>query len=395
MSMQYLKVTKLKNNPDNPRLIKEEQFKNLCESLKENIDYFEARPILCNTKLVIFAGNQRFKAAKAIGMKEVPCIIMDISEDRQTELMLRDNRTNGVWDKEELPKYGDLLEKVGFTDEELFLESTAEDKSTQEAIEDEVPDGSTIEPFCKKGDLWQLGKHRLLCGDCTDALNVKKLLGDEKPTLIVTDPPYGVNYDPTWRNGYGLGVGKRSLGKVKNDDIIDWSGAFALFDAPVMYVWHAGKYAAQVAESLIKCGYDIISQIIWAKQHFALSRGDYHWQHEPCWYAVKKGHQHNWQGKRDQATVWEIKSNNSFGNAKKEETWGHGTQKPVECMLRPIVNNSKEGGLIVDCFLGSGTTIIACEQSGRICYGCELDERYCDIIVRRWEKLTNEKAVLL
>jgi ParB-like chromosome segregation protein Spo0J len=146
--MQYVKINSLKNNPDNPRLIKDDQFKNLCESLKENMDYFEARPILCNKDMVIFAGNQRFKAAKAIGMKEVPCIIMDISEERQTELMLRDNRTNGVWDREELPKYGELLEKVGFTNEELILESEAEEKNAKEAIE-----ASYKEKFCVIVDL--------------------------------------------------------------------------------------------------------------------------------------------------------------------------------------------------------------------------------------------------
>jgi DNA modification methylase len=146
---------------------------------------------------------------------------------------------------------------------------------------------------------------------------------------------------------------------------------------------------------LENCGFDLVNLIIWHKQHFVISRGDYHYQHEPLWYAVKKGKQHNWQGKRDQSTVWEIANNNSFGNSNKEETFGHGTQKPIECMLRPILNNSAQGESVYDPFGGSGTTLIACERSKRNCYMMELSPIYVDVIIKRWEKETNKKAVLL
>jgi DNA modification methylase len=211
---------------------------------------------------------------------------------------------------------------------------------------------------------------------------------------MVTDPPYGVEYDPSWRDGADLGVGERSRGKVQNDDIVDWTDAYTLFEGDVVYVWHAGKFTHIVAKNLEDCGFDIVSQIIWAKQHFALSRGDYHWQHEPCWYGARKGKKHHWRGARDQSTVWEIKNNNSFGNSNKEETWGHGTQKPVECMQKPIENNSLANDYVYDPFGGSGTTLIACEKTGRRCLMMELDEKYCDIIIRRWQKFTGKQATL-
>ena len=201
---------------------------------------------------------------------------------------------------------------------------------------------------------------------------------------MITDPPYGVDYDPEWRDESDLVVGERSKGKVKNDDRVDWTDAYSLFTGDVVYIWHAGRYAERIAKNLIDCGFEIVSQIIWAKQHFAISRGNYHWQHEPCWYAVRKGKNHRWQGSRDQSTLWEIKNNNAFGNSNPEEKFGHGTQKPIECMARPIRNNSEKGDIVYDPFLGSGTSLIAAEQLGRICYGLELEPKYCDMIIARY-----------
>jgi len=142
------------------------------------------------------------------------------------------------------------------------------------------------------------------------------------------------------------------------------------------------------------CGFDIVSQIIWVKHHFAISRGDYHWKHEPCWYAVRKGKKHNWQGARDQSTTWDIMNNNSFGNKNTEKTWGHGTQKPLECMSRPIVNNSMPGEYIYDPFGGSGTTLIACEKHNRRCLMMEISPLYCEVIIKRWQDFTGKKAIL-
>jgi len=237
----------------------------------------------------------------------------------------------------------------------------------------------------KTGDLWVIGgKHRLLVGDCTDKGNVARLLNGATPHLMVTDPPYGVEYDPEWRNE-ALGEANRAVGLVANDHKADWRETWAMFPAPVAYVWHAGRRASEVQQSLEAGGFKIISQIVWAKQHFALSRGDYHWQHEPCWYAVRDGHGHNWQGSRNQSTLWEINNGLSQGGGDAEMKTGHGTQKPIECMSRPIANNTAPGQLVVDPFLGSGTTLIAAHRLGRTCYGCEIEPKYADVILKRAE----------
>ena len=218
-------------------------------------------------------------------------------------------------------------------------------------------------------------------------------LGDAKPFLMVTDPPYGVEYDPQWRERAGLGR-QRQVGAVANDHQADWSAAYKLFTGDVAYVWHAGVHAAEVAESLAAAEFQIRSQIVWAKQHFALSRGNYHWQHEPCWYGVRKGRSSRWRGDRTQSTVWQIANLNSFGGNRDETVTGHGTQKPVELMSRPILNHTGRGEQVYDPFLGSGTTLIAAEQTERVCLGLEIDPRYVDVIVRRWQEFSGKTAAL-
>jgi DNA modification methylase len=213
---------------------------------------------------------------------------------------------------------------------------------------------------------------------------------------MVTDPPYGVDLEPEWRERAGLNPRTRQGGNLLNDQRIDWSEAWALFPGDVAYVWHAGIHAAEVALSLQRCGFEIRSQIIWRKQHFAISRGAYHWQHEPCWYAVRKGETAGWRGDRKQTTVWEVANLNPFGGEAtgENEATGHGTQKPVEIMRRPILNHTRPGEGCYDAFLGSGSTLIAAESSGRICYGMEIDPRYVDVAVERWQQFTGKEAVL-
>lgn len=238
----------------------------------------------------------------------------------------------------------------------------------------------------KFGDLWECGEHRIICGDCTHVEVVTKLLGDEKPNLMVTDPPYGVEYDPNWRNevdrANGKPYGARAVGRVENDEKSDWREAWTLFEGNIAYVWHAGKHGGQVQESLEVCGLIVRNQIIWAKPRFVISRGDYHWQHEPCWYAVRKNGKGNWCGDRSQTTLWQIEHN-------KSET-GHGTQKPFECMARPVRNNSEIGDLVYDPFLGSGTTMIACENLKRKCRAIELNPAYVAVALQRWSDLTGK-----
>jgi DNA modification methylase len=263
----------------------------------------------------------------------------------------------------------------------LLAESTPQGNTD----EDEVPE-EPEDPVTRIGDVWLLGRHRVRCGDSTSADDVAALLNGVEPHLMVTDPPYGVNYDADWRNHTGnMARSARAIGKVQNDDRVDWSEAWALFPGDVAYIWHAGNKANTVADSLIKCGFKMRAQIIWAKNNIVISRGDYHPKHEPCWYAVKgKGH---WQGSRKESTLWQI------DKLMKSET-GHSTQKPVECMRRPIVNNSAPGQPVYDPFLGSGTTLIAGETEGRPVYGMEIDPKYCDVIVTRWQEFTGKDAVL-
>jgi DNA modification methylase len=209
---------------------------------------------------------------------------------------------------------------------------------------------------------------------------------------MVTDPPYGVDYDPGWRKG--LDTVKRSLGKVAHDDRADWREVWSLFPGDVAYVWHSGTQSHVVADSLISKGFTIRAQIVWAKPHFAISRGHYHPQHEPCFYAVRKtGH---WAGDRKQSTVWQIANGTFQGGATKAEDakTGHGTQKPVECMKRPIENNSTHGQAVYEPFSGSGTTIIAAEMTGRNCHAIEIDPAYIDVAVKRWQDFTGQKATL-
>lgn len=236
------------------------------------------------------------------------------------------------------------------------------------------------------GDVWQLGKHRLACGDATDPATVRNLLGHARPRLMATDPPYGVGYEPEWRR-QALGGSRRASGKILNDHRSDWREAWKLFPGDIAYVWHSGMHASSVELSLAAADFRVRSQIIWDKGRLIISRGHYHWRHEACWYAVRKLKTANWQGDRKQTTVWQIPHRRS--------TTGHGTEKPLECMRRPILHHTLQADAVYDPFLGSGTTIIAAEMTGRRCYGIELSPEYCGLIIARWEQLTGKKAELV
>lgn len=245
------------------------------------------------------------------------------------------------------------------------------------------------------GDVWRLGRHRLMVGDSTDAASVGRLLDGATPFLMVTDPPYGVNYDPGWRDVTSSRGTVLATSEVKNDGRSDWADAYKLFPGDVAYVWHSAVHSLSVLRSLEEAKYLIRAQIIWRKKEIVIGRGHYHWRHEPCLYCVRKGAgSAKWRGGRKESTVWDIANMHATkGNVDDGKT-AHSTQKPVECMLRPIKNHGDAGDAVYDPFLGSGTTIIACEQLGRSCFGMELEPSYADIVIQRWEAFTGERAEL-
>ncbi|MBF0410989.1 MAG: site-specific DNA-methyltransferase [Candidatus Riflebacteria bacterium] len=400
IKFQKLPLKQLIPYARNSRTHSDEQVAQIAASIRE---FGFNNPVLIDEGGGIIAGHGRVMAARKLNIDTVPCIILShLSENQKRAYIIADNKIalNAGWDQEmlllelEALKDADFdLELSGFSEKEL-LELFKENNAGL-TDPDDVPEKQSV-IINQPGNVWLLDNHRLLCGDASVAENVKKLLGKIKPTLMVTDPPYGVNYDAKWRVKYD-GSKRHALGKVENDSIVDWSNVFSLVDCPVAYVWHAGIFSKEVAESLQKCDFKIISQIIWVKPHFVLSRGDYHWRHEPCWYAVKKNSKHNWNGDRKQDTVWEIQSKNGFiegDNEGDKERTIHSTQKPVECMKRPIENNTSPGQAVFEPFCGSGTTIIASEQSGRCCFAMELNPQYCDVIIRRWQNFTGKQAIL-
>ena len=346
----------------------------------------------------LIAGHGRVLAATQLGLTEAPVIVLGhLTEAQRRAYRIADNKLTelGTWDEALLSaELNDLLAEdydlslIGFDDAELeaLLAGEVDPETASREGEDDVPEAPET-PISRPGDLWVLGKHRLLCGDATVATDVERLLGDVTPLLMVTDPPYGVEYDPGWRSKAGAAATRRT-GKVLNDDRADWREAWALFPGDVAYVWHGALHATTVAESLEASGFNIRSQIIWAKDRLVLSRGDYHWQHEPCLYAVKKTGKGHWAGDRKQTTLWQI------ANKDQDAETVHGTQKPVECMRRPILNNSSPGQAVYEPFMGSGTTLIAAETTGRVCLGIELNPAYVDVAVHRWQQFTGQAALL-
>lgn len=374
----------------NARTHSDAQVAQIASSIKE---WGWTTPILVDETGGIIAGHGRVMAARKLGLKEIPVMVAEgWSEGQKKAYVLADNQLalNAGWDNDllkveiaDLDAEGFDLDLIGF--DEKFLANLMADPNEGLTDPDETPE-PPADPVSVLGDVWVMGNHRIVCGSSTEVESVDKALNGVKPHLMVTDPPYGVEYDPEWRERAGLNGPKAAKGKVLNDDKADWRDAWALFPGDVAYVWHAGLYAGTVGDSLIACDFQLRSQIIWAKSVMVMSRGDYHWQHEPCWYAVRKGKTGKYDGGRKQTTLWKI------DKPQKSET-GHGTQKPVECMKRPIENNSSPGQAIYEPFSGSGTTIIACEMTGRSCHAIELNPAYVDVAVKRWQDFTGQDAI--
>ena len=388
MHIELWPIDRPKDYPKNARKWSAQAIEKVASSIRE---YGWRQPVVVDANEVIIIGHLRRAGGKSLGMAEVPVhVASDLTPSQVKGLRLMDNRSHeeAEWDLLLLaPELADLsaldfdLTLTGFDVNELdvLLRDPLDDERADQAPP--LPDVAATRP----GDLWLCGPHRVLCGDATSDADVAHLLDGRKPFLMVTDPPYGVDYDPKWRVEAGVNRNRGKLGEVSNDHRADWREAWELFKGPVAYVWHAGRYASTVQASLEAVGFEVRSQIIWAKDRFALSRGHYHWQHEPCWYAVR-GTAH-WKGDRSQHTLWSIKAREDSGH-------GHGTQKPIECMRRPIMNHTKRGDAIYDPFLGSGTTVMAAELTERRCFGLDIDSRYVDVAVIRWQDFTGTNAIL-
>jgi DNA modification methylase len=381
-------LSKLKGNPNNPRILRDEKFAKLKKSISDFPDMLNYRAIVAVSQAdgtyMVLGGNMRLKALQDLKIKEAPVMLADHwSEEQRQQFVIKDNVGFGEWDWDALAN-GWETEQLQDWGMDLPVDFGAE---TNEGLTDpdEVP-AVPETPISVLGDVWVMGKHRIICGDSTEAETVSKCLNGVKPHLMVTDPPYGVNYDPTWRVRAGANLDTAATGLVMNDDRADWRECWALFPGDVAYVWHGGAHTHTVAESLVASGFGLRAQIIWNKGQLVMGRGDYHWQHEPCWYVVRGGKTGHYVGGRKQTTVWDI------AKPHKSET-GHSTQKPVECMKRPIENNSSPGQAVYEPFSGSGTTIIAGEMTGRSIHAIELSPAYVDVAVKRWEAFTGNKAI--
>ena len=368
-------------------------------------------PCLVRSDGEVVDGHLRLKAARKLNLTEIPVILCDewtAAQVKAFRLMVNRSVTWADWDEELLK-----LELMDLETADFDLSLTGFDPKEIDALtletnlaEDEVPPVPAT-PTSQPGDLWVCGSHRVLCGNSTSPEDVARLLSDSKPRLMITDPPYGISLDSEWRDRAGLnGCGPAEASYMKHrteghgntsisgDTRADWSDAFALVPSlEVAYVWHASSFTREVLDGLLRIGFLHHQQIIWDKGRTVLTRTHYWFQHEPCWYVRKKNAP--WFGKAgENSTIWHSPSPKFIMGGSDEEKFDHPTQKPVELMRRPILNHTKRSELVYEPFLGSGTTLAAAEVTERVCYGLELDPKYVDVVVQRWQQLSGKQAVL-
>jgi DNA modification methylase len=366
---------------NNARTHDDAQVTQIASSIKE---FGFNNPILITADNSIIAGHGRLMAAKKLGIAEVPCIVLDhLTETQRKAYILADNRIaqNSGWDTtllsvefESLTADGVDLAMLGFDSDEIvkMLEPETVDGLTDEDDVPEVP----ANPVTKLGDVWLLGRHRLMCGDSTSIDAVDKLMAGQKADMVFTDPPYGVDYKGINNDDRG-GLEELLRGAFGNYLTTSKAGA-------ACYVFHSDK-CADIFHKVFREFFHFSSMIIWAKNSLTLSRTDYQSQHEPCLYGWMKDGTHSFYGDRKQVSVWRFD---------KERVEGHTTPKPVALIERALENSSKSGDIISDFFGGSGSTLIACEKMARDCRTMELDPKYCDVIVKRWQDFTGKEATL-
>jgi site-specific DNA-methyltransferase (adenine-specific) len=370
-------ITEIKSNPNNPRLIKDNKFKQLVKSIQDFPQMLELRPIVIDENNMVLGGNMRLKACLEAGLIDVPVIhANNLSEEKKKEFIVKDNVGYGEWDWDDLANNWDALELT-----EWGLDIPNFEGEVLEAEEDDfdVPVGGS-ETDIVLGDIFEIGQHKLLCGSSTETDSWSKIFASELADLVITDPPYNVAY---------TGKTKDAL-TIQNDSMGDGDFYQFLYDfytalgsytkaGGSWYVWHADSEGANFRKAMADAGIMVKQCLIWVKNSMVMGRQDYQWKHEPCLYGWKEGAAHSWYSDRKQTTILEFNRPNR--NAE------HPTMKPIELIAYQITNSSKVGDLVADGFLGSGTTMIASHQLGRKCYGTELDPKYCQVIVDRMRKL--------
>ncbi len=377
--MKLVPIGKLVPYVNNARTHSPEQINKLRSSLRE---FGFINPVIIDRDFGVIAGHGRILAAKEEGITEVPCVFADhLNEAQKKAYIIADNRMamDAEWDEELLRVEIEALQAeafdlslTGFDDKELsdLFRDDADVKEDDFDVDAELEKPT----FSKTGDIWTLGRHRLICGDSTKADTFEVLMNGRKANLVVTDPPYNVNYEGT-------------AGKIKNDNLADEKFYQFLFDAfsniekvmaddASIYVFHADTEGLNFRKAFSDAGFYLSGCCIWKKPSLVLGRSPYQWQHEPCLYGWKKSGKHQWYSDRKQTTIWEFE--------KTKKNTDHPTMKPIPLLAYPIQNSSMSNTLVLDPFGGSGSTLIACEQTDRDCYTIELDEKYCDVIVKRY-----------
>lgn len=380
-----VEIEKLKPYKNNARTHSDEQIEKIAKSMKE---FGFINPVLVDGDLNVIAGHGRILGAKKLGMKEVPCLFIEnLTEEQKRAYIIADNRLaeDAGWDKELLKIELEDLKNMNFdiTLTGFELEDFDFSMEETEVIEDEFDETVPEEPTSKKGEIYKLGKHFLMCGDSTDINDVEKLMNGVKADMLLTDPPYNVDYE----GGTGL--------TIQNDNMDDetfreflrvsfFNANSVMKEGAVFYIWHADSEGYNFRGACHDIGWKVRQCLIWCKNTLVMGRQDYHWKHEPCLYGWKEGASHLWASDRKQTTVLEF----DRPSVSKE----HPTMKPVGLFDYLIKNNTKKDDIVLDLFAGSGTSIIVCEQNGRIAYSMELDPKYVDVIISRWEKLTGQQA---
>lgn len=401
MKIETVKISEVKLNPNNPRLIKDDNFKKLVKSIIDFPEMLNIRPIVVNDDMIILGGNMRFKACKEAGLKEIPIIkASNLSEDKQREFLIKDNVSGGEWDWNLLQNWDNLELK------EWGLDIPNEKLKDKDAEDDDFEIIIPENPKTVLGDIYEIGDHKLICGDSTQTDTFKKLMNNEFADLVVTDPPYNVAYE---------GKTKDAL-KIENDNMSNDKFYKFLYDfysaqnayvkkGGIWYVWHADSEGMNFRKAMLDAGILLKQNLIWLKNTFVMGRQDYQWKHEPCLEAIniddyedlkehdpclygwKEGGAHFWKGGRKQSTILEF--DKPFRNGE------HPTMKPIPLFGKLIKNSSKIGDIVCDSFGGSGTTMVACHQMQRKARIVEFDPKYCDVIINRMINLDDTLKIKL